>query len=71
VRDDHVWFDDLVPTRFIDIEMPDEFVLEWLTPDGDWIDWVKGVKTRIRLVRGLHLQRDRINAPYAPATASS
>lgn len=25
--------------QFIDIEMPEEFVLESLTPDGGWIDW--------------------------------
>lgn len=25
--------------RFIDIEMPDEFVLECLTPSGRWIAW--------------------------------
>ncbi len=40
-----------MPKPFIDIEMPGEFVLECLTPDGNWIDWVKGVKTRIRLQR--------------------
>jgi len=32
-------FDDLVPTRFIDIDMPEEFVLECLTAEGGWIDW--------------------------------
>ncbi len=39
VRDGRVWFDNAVPTRFIDIDMPEEFVLECLTPEGDWIDW--------------------------------
>jgi len=31
----------LMPTRFIDIDidMPEEFVLECLTADGSWIDW--------------------------------
>ncbi len=28
-----------MPERFIDIEMPEEFVLECLTADGSWIDW--------------------------------
>ncbi len=28
-----------VTTEFIDIDMPDEFVLECLTADGSWIDW--------------------------------
>ncbi len=28
-----------MPARFIDIDMPEEFVLECLTPDGGWVDW--------------------------------
>jgi len=28
-----------VAARFIDIDMPEEFVLECLTPDGGWVDW--------------------------------
>jgi len=34
-----VCFDSGVPKPFIDIEMPEEFVLECLTADGEWIDW--------------------------------
>jgi hypothetical protein len=39
-----LWFAPRVdpPQRpFLDIEMPDEFVLEALTATGDWIDWAK------------------------------
>ncbi len=37
VRPPVVWFG-LVPSRFIDIDMPEEFVLECLTPEGNWIE---------------------------------
>jgi hypothetical protein len=26
-------------SRFLDVNMPDRFVLECLTAEGDWIDW--------------------------------
>jgi hypothetical protein len=33
---------------FLDVDMPDNFVLECLTDTGGWIDWAKG---RIRCLR--------------------
>lgn len=32
-------FDEVVPTPFIDVDMPAEFVLECLTSEGAGIDW--------------------------------